>query len=277
MKNIRVNMTRLEVTTEKIPAGQELIGGRCLTARTLNQEVSPGIDPLSADAKLIIAMGPLAGTNASSLGRLSIGAKSPLTHGIKESNVGGPAGQKIDRLGIRSVIIEGCPADDSMYVLYLSPDNYSLEKADDLKGLKNNDTATRLRDKTNSNITVVSIGLGGERRWKSAAITCTDKDGRCSRHAARGGLGSVMGAKGLKAIVIDDKGAPRIPLKSKNLFRETQKQFAELVKTDPQTQDMSTMGTPSLIDTVRDLGSMPVLNYGSAPLRRGSKTSTAKR
>ncbi|MBW2181059.1 MAG: aminotransferase class V-fold PLP-dependent enzyme [Deltaproteobacteria bacterium] len=266
MKNIRVNMTQLEVTTEEIPAGQELIGGRCLTAKILNQEVSPGIDPLSADAKLVIATGPLAGTNASSVGRLTIGAKSPMTHGIKESNVGGPAGQKIDRLGIRSIIIEGCPADDSMYVLYLSPDNYSLEKADDLKGLKNNDTATRLRDKTNGKVTVVSIGLGGERRWKSAAITCTDKDGRCSRHAGRGGLGSVMGAKGLKAIVIDDKGAPRVPLKNKDLFRKTQKQFAELVKTDPQIQEMSTMGTPGLIDAVRELGSMPVFNYGSEPL-----------
>ncbi len=202
MKILRVNMTRLEVTTEKIAAGQELIGGRCLAARILNQEVSPDIDPLSEDAKLVVATGPLAGTNASSMGRLTIGAKSPLTHGIKESNVGGPAGQKIDRLGIRSIVIEGCPADGSLYVLYLSPDNYALEKADDLKGLKNNDTASRLRDNTNSNVTVVSIGLGGERRWRSAAITCTDKDGHCSRHAARGGLGSVMGAKGLKAIVV---------------------------------------------------------------------------
>ena len=266
MKYLRVNMTRLEVTTENIPAGQELVGGRCLTATILNQEVPPGIDPLSPDAKLVIATGPLAGTNASSLGRLSIGAKSPLTHGIKESNVGGPAGQKIDRLGIRSIIIEGCPADDSMYVLYLSPDNYSLEKADDLKGLKNTDTAIQLRDKTNDKVTVVSIGLGGERRWKSAAITCTDKDGRCSRHAARGGLGSVMGAKGLKAIVIDDKGAPRVALKDKDHFRKTQQQFAELVKTDHQTQDMSRVGTPGIIDALRDIGSMPVLNYGSDPL-----------
>jgi len=92
MNTLRVNMTRLEVTTEKISAGQELIGGRCLTAKILNKEVSPGVDPLSADAKLVIATGPLAGTNASSLGRLSFGAKSPLTHGIKESNVVGPLG-----------------------------------------------------------------------------------------------------------------------------------------------------------------------------------------
>ena len=86
MKIVRVNMTRLQVATEQIPDGMELVGGRCLTARILNQEVSPGIDPLSADAKLVIATGPLAGTNASSLGRLSFGAKSPLTKGIKEIN-----------------------------------------------------------------------------------------------------------------------------------------------------------------------------------------------
>lgn len=273
MKTLRVNMTRLEITSEEIPAGQELIGGRGLTARILNREVSPAIDPLSAEAKLVIATGPLAGTNASSLGRLSIGAKSPLTHGIKEANVGGPAGQKIDRLGIRAIIIEGCPPDDRFYYLLLSADKFSLEPADDLRGLKTHDTAVQLRDRTNNKITAVSIGLGGERRWKSAAITFTDKDGYSSRHAARGGLGSVMGAKGLKAIVIDDKDAKPVPLKNKSVFRKAQQQFRELAKTDHMIEGMSTMGTPNIIESVRAIGSMPVFNYGSEPLDGVEKIS----
>ena len=266
MKILRVNMNTLEITTEKLPAGMEFVAGRLLTAKILNDEVSPSIDPLSKDAKMIIATGPLAGTNASSLGRLSIGAKSPLTHGIKEANVGGPAGQKIDRLGIRAIIIEDKPKDGGIYTLLLSQDKIALESAEAYKGLKTSDVAAQLREKIDRKATIVSIGLGGERRWKSAAIAFTDKDGHSSRHAARGGLGSVMGAKGLKAIVIDDRGTSPIELKDKKLFRKAQKQYSDLAKTDHQIQAMSMMGTPAQIDTNRALGSMPVFNYGSEPL-----------
>jgi len=267
MKILRVNMNRLEITSELVPDGRELIGGRRLTAEILNEEVSPAIDPLSEAAKIVFATGPLAGTNASSCGRLSIGAKSPLTHGIKEANVGGPAGQKLDRLGIRAIIIEDKPNDDHVYILHLNKDNFTLESADPYKGMKTYETTAKLHEKIGRKATVVCIGLGGERRWKSAAITFTDKDGHCSRHAARGGLGSVMGAKGLKAIVIDDRDTLPVKLKDKDVFRRAQKQFSELAKTDHQILGMKKMGTPGLIDSARELGSMPVLNYSSENLK----------
>jgi sphinganine-1-phosphate aldolase len=266
MKTLRVNMNRLEITSEELSAGMELVGGRRLTARILSKEVPPATDPLSKEAKLIIATGPLAGTNASSLGRLSIGAKSPLTHGIKEANVGGPAGQKLDRLGIRAIIIEDEPTDGGTYLLHLNKDKFSLVSAEAYKGKKTYDTAALLREKFDPKSTIVSIGLGGERRSKTAAITFTDKDGHSSRHAARGGLGSVMGAKGLKAIVIDDRGTSPITLKDKEIFRRTQKQFASLAKTDQQLIGMSSMGTPGVIGALREIGSMPVFNYGSEHL-----------
>ncbi|MBU2645787.1 aldehyde ferredoxin oxidoreductase, partial [bacterium] len=266
MKILRVDMSRLEITVTDLPAGQEIMGGRGMTARILNEEVPPATDPLSKAAKMVIATGPLAGTNASSLGRLSIGAKSPLTLGIKEANVGGPAGQKLDRLGIRVIIIEGEPSDGGLYLLHLSKDNFQLESADVYKGMKTYEIAARLHEKIDPKATIVSIGLGGERRWKSAAIAFTDKDGHSSRHAARGGLGSVMGAKGLKAIVIDDRGTSPVTLVDKELFRRTQKQFTALAKTDEQIVGMSMMGTPGVIGPLRELGSMPVFNYGSEPL-----------
>lgn len=266
MKILRVNMNRLEITTEAVPAGQEIIGGRGLTAKILTSEVPPATDPLSKEAKLVVATGPLAGTNASSLGRLSIGAKSPLTHGIKEANVGGPAGQKLDRLGIRAIIIEDEPQDGGVYLLYLSKDKISLESAEAYKGRKTDDVAALLHEKIDRKATIVSIGLGGERRWKSAAITFTDMDGHSSRHAARGGLGSVMGAKGLKAMVIDDRGTSPVKLEDKTIFRKAQKQYAELAKTDHMLKGMSSMGTPGIIEPLRQIGSMPVYNYGSEPL-----------
>lgn len=273
MNIVRVNMSRQEITTQELSPGLELVGGRGMTARILNAEVPPAIDPLSRQAKMVIATGPLAGTNASSLGRLSIGAKSPLTHGIKEANVGGPAGQKIDRLGIRAIIIEGAPEEGAVYYLRLSHGDWRLENADELKGMKTRDAAAWLQERVDRNATIMSVGLGGERRWKAAAIASTDKDGRVSRFAARGGLGAVMAAKGLKAVVIDDRGAPAIQLQNKDIFRKAQKQFGELAKTDPMLQAMSTMGTPNIVESVRALGSMPVLNYGSEPLEGVEKMS----
>ena len=75
--------------------------GSALIAKIMNKEVPPLAEPLGAENHFIVATGPLAGTRAPQLGRVSIGAKSPLTMGIKEANSGGPAGQFLDRLGIR--------------------------------------------------------------------------------------------------------------------------------------------------------------------------------
>ena len=105
MKILRVNMSSLETSFEDLPSDLNYVGGRALTAKILSEEVPPQTDPLGADAKLVIAAGPIAGTLAPSFGRVSVGAKSPLTMGIKEANAGGPAGQKMDRLGIRAIIV----------------------------------------------------------------------------------------------------------------------------------------------------------------------------
>ncbi len=103
MKILRVNMSSLTTTFEDLPEDMIAMGGRGLSAKILTAEVPPDTDPLAPEAKLVIAGGPLAGTLAPSCGRISVGAKSPLTMGIKEANAGGPAGQKLDRLGIRAI------------------------------------------------------------------------------------------------------------------------------------------------------------------------------
>lgn len=106
---LRVNMTTLETSFQDLPKEWMIIGGRGLSDKILKAEVPPNTNPLGPEAKLIIATGPLAGTMAPSCGRISIGAKSPLTLGIKEANSGGPAGQKMDKLGIRAIVVEGAP------------------------------------------------------------------------------------------------------------------------------------------------------------------------
>ncbi len=265
MKILRVNMTDLTTTFEDLPEEWKIIGGRGLTAKILKAEVPPETDPLSPEAKLIFAVGPLAGTMAPSCGRLSVGAKSPLTNGIKEANSGGPTAQKLDKLGIRAIVVEGKPSDDKLYVLSLSKDGASLESADAYKGLRNYALVEKLHEKFNKKSAVISIGVVGERQLKSAAVDLTDKDSHTSRHAARGGVGAVMGSKGLKAIVIDESGTRPVDMADKEAFRATLKEWVKYLPTDPMIQQFSAFGSACSSVMLRSIGSMPVLNFGSDP------------
>lgn len=263
MNILRVDMGSLETRLEDLPEEWKILGGRGLSAKILSNEVPPDTDPLGPDAKLVIAVGPVAGSLAPSCGRISVGGKSPLTQGIKEANAGGPVGQDLDKLGIRAIVVEGAPKDDKLHLLSLSKDGAVLEDADAYKGMKNYDLADAMRKKYNDKISMISIGLIGERKGRAAAVTFTDKDGDCSRHAGRGGLGAVMGSKGLKAIVIDDAGAPAIEYADRDAFRAVLKDWPEVIKADQMLQGMSKHGTPGVIVPLRSMGSMPSKNYSS--------------
>src|SRR4030066_838994 len=93
---------------EDVPKEYRGLGGRGLSSHIVGREVPPKAAPLGPENKLIFSAGILAGTAVPNTGRLSVGAKSPLTNGIKEANTGGSAAQKIARLGFQAVVIEGC-------------------------------------------------------------------------------------------------------------------------------------------------------------------------
>ena len=266
MKILRVNMSNLTTAFEDLPDEWKLVGGRALSAKILNKEVSPTVDPVGPDAKLVLANGPIAGTRAPSCGRFSFGAKSPLTMGIKEANTGGPAGQKLDRLGIRAIIVEGAAEKGKFYLMKISKDGVSLVDAEEYKGMKNYDLLEKLYSVYDKKAALISIGIAGERGYLSSAITMTDKDGDTSRHAARGGLGAVMGSKGLKAIVVDDKGTDNLEMVDRDAYRKTVKAWGQLIKENPATKGMADQGTPMGISALRYLGSMPALNFSAEQL-----------
>ena len=111
----------------------------------MNQEVPPATDPLGPENLFIVAVGPLAGTGAPQLGRVSVGAKSPLTLGIKEANSGGPAAQILDRLGIRAIIVQGAPQERRLYCLLISKNKTTLIPADEYRGMKNYELIGKLQ------------------------------------------------------------------------------------------------------------------------------------
>src|SRR5512147_1158497 len=107
----RVNVGERSATIEPAPAGWERLGGRGLTARILLDEVPPGCEPLGPHNKLVFAPGLLVGHMITSCDRISVGAKSPLTGGIKEANAGGTTGLHMATMGIKALILEGQPED----------------------------------------------------------------------------------------------------------------------------------------------------------------------
>jgi aldehyde:ferredoxin oxidoreductase len=272
MKILRVDMNNLTTRFEELPEDWIVVGGRGLSARILNKEVSPSTNPLAAEAKLVIAGGPLAGTLAPSCGRISVGAKSPLTMGIKETNAGGPVAQKLDKLGIRAIVLEGAAPGGKLFLLVINKNGAVLEEGGVYKGMQNYALVQSL-GKYGNNAAVISIGPAGERKWKSASVAFTDKDGHPSRHAGRGGLGAVMGSKGVKAIVVDDSGASPVPLLDKDAFRQAIKKWSTVMKEDTQLQIFSRFGTPFGVAPLRELGSMPSKNYSSEPTEGFEKIS----
>ncbi len=261
IKILRVDMSSLSATYEPLPDEWLFIGGRGLIARIMNREVLPYEDPLGPKNRLIFACGPLAGTRAPQLGRISVGAKSPLTLGIKEANAGGPSAQKLDRLGIRAVIIEQAPEGRGLYVLKISREGVEFIPAEPYRGMKVFGLADRLEGKFGENAAIMGIGPAGERKYRGASVFLTDMYGDPSRSAGRGGLGAVMGSKGLKAIIIDDTGAPSPPLANRKLFNKTVRGWINRIKKDVVCGLFATEGTPFTIASNSYQGTMPGDNY----------------
>jgi aldehyde:ferredoxin oxidoreductase len=256
-------MDKASVFTEDLPLPWRMIGGSGLIAKVMNQEVPPQADPLGPENKFIVACGPLAGTMAPQLGRVSVGGKSPLTLGIKEANSGGPLGQKLDRLGIRAIVVEGAAAAGGCYCLYLTNGQASLVPATEYAGLKVHVLTEKLLERFGRKASIMAVGPAGERGYKAASVALTDLFGDPSRSAARGGLGAVMGGKGLKAIVVDASGAPPVPLADEALFKLTVKSWVDLLKHDVACGMMSKFGTPLAVASCSNQGSMPATNYRS--------------
>ena len=271
-KILRVNMSDLSVKSEEIPEAYQGLGGRGLTSAIVSKEVEPTCSPIGPNNKLVFAPGLLGGTNCANSGRISVGAKSPLTGTIKEANSGGQAGQYLAKLGIAAVVIEGLPQDGKLYKLFLGKDKWELSPADDLKGLGNYATVDKLKAEFGDKVGFVSIGQAGEWKMTGASVAFTDQELRPTRHAGRGGLGAVMGSKGLKAIVIDPSDGEMAPLADKDAFKAAAKRFAKALSEHAVTsQGLPTYGTDVLINIINEAGGLPTRNFSSGRFATADK------
>jgi aldehyde:ferredoxin oxidoreductase len=259
---LRIDMHSRTVTYEPVPVAYRLLGGRALTSRIVAEEVDPTCDPLGPANKLVLAPGLLSGTVVSSSSRISAGAKSPLTGGIKESNAGGNTGWRLAQLGLRAVIIEGQPAPGEWYIAIISPEGCRLEPAGDLVGLGTYEAAQRLLARFGKKAALALIGPAGEQRMNVAGIANTDPEGRPTRICARGGMGAVMGAKGLKAIVVLDPGPGAAPaMADAPRWREEARGYVKALQESPATARYRQIGTAGTLEVVNKLGGLPIRNF----------------
>ncbi len=258
-KLIYVDMTDQSVSVKDFPDEWKLLGGRALSAKILLAECDPSCDPLGPDNVLVMAPGVLSGTAAPTSGRISIGGKSPLTGGIKEANTGGQPGQHLMKLNVRGIVVKGQPADaNARFALEVTADDAKIVAADDHKGKWNYALCMDLHEQYPKTSSFITCGPAGEMRLTGASVATTDQDNRYpARHAARGGLGAVMGSKGLKYVMVD-------PGKSGVRQPADRKPFGELCKT--YTKDyldgpqMFKTGTSSVVPVANMLHTFPYKN-----------------
>jgi aldehyde:ferredoxin oxidoreductase len=257
----RVDSGRRMACLEAVPDGWQRLGGRALTARVLLDEVPPLCHPLGPNNKLVFAPGLLVGHMLSSCDRISVGGKSPLTGGVKEANAGGSTGLQMAALGIKALILEGAAQGNPLQVLLVSSGKVEFEPAGDLVGLGVYECAHRLRERYGKKAAIALIGPAGEMGLNAAGIQNLDKDGVPSRIAARGGLGAVMGRKGLKAIVFDTSGCDKPPLADPAAFKAAQKAFTRALMDHPQTASYRDYGTAAMARLSDGFGGIPTRNF----------------
>lgn len=277
-KVLRVNMSDLSITTEALPEAWARYGGRALTSAIVFTEVPPTADPLGPDNVLVFAPGTFGGTTAPNGGRMSVGAKSPLTGGIKESNSGGQAAHAMGRIGYSAMVITGKPADPSaLYMLTIDADgSAALSRVDEWKGLDNYATTDAIKPlrPEDDRYSTITNGPAGEIGMKSAGIAFSDMKGLPNRFAGRGGLGAVMGSKGLKAIVISDKGLANKPHADKDAFNAAMRRFANALREHPVSgQGLPTYGTNVLTNILSEAGGLPTRNFSTGSFEGAEATS----
>ncbi|TGE33383.1 aldehyde ferredoxin oxidoreductase C-terminal domain-containing protein [Desulfosporosinus sp. Sb-LF] len=261
MKIYRVNMSNLSFVAEEVPEEWKLLGGRGLTSVIVAKEVEPACHPLGNKNKLVFAPGLFAGTMAANSGRLSAGAKSPLTGGIKECNSGGTAAQRLAKLGVKALIIEEIPEGDQWYSLHVHKDGVKIKEETELLGKGNYEVIHTLTARYGENTGVLTIGQAGEHKMLAANISVKDPKGHI-RSLGRGGLGAVMSSKRIKYITLDDNDGEGIQILDKGKFKHSAQLFNKGLLSHPVSGNaLPKYGTNVLVNILNEAGGLPTKNF----------------
>ena len=278
---LRLNMADRTYHLDPVPDAYKNLGGRGLTSTVVCDEVPPLAHPLGPNNKLVFAAGIVTGTAAPTSARLSVGGKSPLTGGIKESNVGTSWAPDLAAMGIKALVVEGQPKEKGKYwMAHLTWDaaakkpKVEFMPADEYAGKNLWEVFPKLYEKFGKTVSIAGTGVAGEYGYGMAGVVFNDLARRPSRYSGRGGLGAVMGSKGLKFIVLDQRGTPGVAVPDKALLEQGSKKMADALRTHALTKpkgSLNTYGTAVLINILNEAGGLPTRNFSSGRFEGAAK------
>jgi len=281
---LRMKMNDRTYRLDEVAAAYKNFGGRGMTSAIVGDEVPPLCHPLGPNNKLVFSPGIVTGTAAPTSARISVGAKSPLTGGIKESNAGSAWPQYLASMQIKALVVEAQPKERGKYwMAYLTWDakagkpKVEFFPADEYKGKDLYEVFPEVFERFGKNATIAGCGVAGEYGYGNSGVVFNDLlANRPSRYAGRGGLGSVMASKGLKFIVVDGKGAPDVGIVDKALFEQGTKKLVEALRTHAVTKPkggLNTYGTAVLVNIMNEAGGYPTRNFSSGRFEGAAKTA----
>ncbi|MEM2006375.1 MAG: aldehyde ferredoxin oxidoreductase family protein [Sulfolobales archaeon] len=228
------------------------IGGRGLAIKLLWDLNPAGVDPLSPENHLILAVGPLTGYPLPSSGKMVVASKSPLTGGYGDGNIGTRAAVELRRLGVDAVAIKGRA--EKPTILYLSCDGVEFKDGMDYWGLTTKETEEKLEKELGKEVSVLSIGPAGERLVKYATVVS-----EFGRSAGRPGMGTVMGSKNLKAVVVRGCYQPE-PANRDELLKLGAEAYRK-IKESPSYEFWVRQGTMATIEWSQKNSVLPTYNF----------------
>jgi aldehyde:ferredoxin oxidoreductase len=273
---LRVNMNNLEAKFEDFPSEYKALGGRALTSTIVAKEVPPTCHPLGPHNKVVFAPGIVTGSAAPTSGRISVGGKSPLTRGIKEANAGTPFAQKLGRMQIAAIIVEGKHKGDDYYSLKITKDKVEFLDANKTVGKGLYQVYKDLFKEYGNKFAICGVGIAAELMGAASGLCFNDPEGLPSRYAGRGGLGAVMASKGLKFVLINDEGAPGVDIANEADFKEGTRKLREALNTHDVTKmdgALATYGTSVLVNIINEAGGLPQRNFSSGQDDRSANIS----
>ena len=278
---LRLNMTDQTFKLEEVPSTYKDLGGRGLSSSIISAEVPPLAHPLGPFNKLAFCPGIVTGTAAPTSSRISAGAKSPLTGGIKESNAGTSWSRDLASMKIKALVVEGQPKEkDRFSGVHLSWDAQAEKPkveffdAGEYSGKSLFDAFPKVYERFGQKVSIAGCGVAGEYGYGNAGIVYNDMEKRPSRYSGRGGLGSVMGSKKLKFIVVNNAGAPGVKFADKALFDQGRKKVVDALMTHDITKPkgaLNTYGTAVLINILNEAGGLPTRNFSSGRFEGAAK------
>ena len=255
---LRVNLTTGESSVQEFDDNwcRTYLGGWGMIAYILLNEVPADCDPLGSDNKLIVAAGIMTGAPLGGTGRNAIGAKSPLTGGFGESDVGGFFGAELRHAGWDGIIVEG--VSDRPVYLWVKDGDVETRDASHLWGKKTGDVESIIKGEIgDSSARVCQIGPAGE---NLSLLSCVVND--VTHFAGRCGLGAVMGSKKLRAIAV--RGTGKLEMAEPDRIREWARWQAGLVAGESaRAKILHDHGTMGFVLPLRAPGGLPTRNFQS--------------